>query len=862
MMTQRVRRMPSIGQFQQAKNRAADHRGSSVRKAYYDGREVVGPGTGTSDSIPADLSNGEDVLPNDTVAAIGGGSHAAGVRRIGALISATHTPVHKQRGIASMPPGLAPDTALGYDDGGQVTSTGDPNAARNAAVDTKLASGSGGWAQLGPAAAPSVAAPVAAPVAQQAATAQPQTQQIAAPAAKAFGSYTDTSAPAPNGPGIAGTTFTRGATESPAAYSGFNSAVNKMPVSATGYPTQQYANGGPIHRAMYANGGAIAKYANGGGAVKYADGGDVGGGLIGKASEAIRGRQAQLDAQEAAALGKAPPPTKATVPQAQTSDGTTTQPTPPPKRKGLFGLGILGLADGGPTRPVLRLADGTPGGIPRDQWGNPTLVGSIDPSNQAAPAAQAAANGVAGPDTPDVYGNAPQPTRGPFPAPQAIAMATYPQSADTQPPATAAVPATAFGAGKAARRYVSNVADVVDLPFQAAGRVKDAVRSGIGDFATGLLGGGAPARQAQAIAVPTPETTAGAGKFAPTGTGDRPSADWEGGRDRPAPAGVVGPAAPQFTNTATMGQRLLTGDDVSGLGGQPPAGGMTTEEANRYYGAINDAKRAADAQNNAAARRTQDIGNAAISADWDARTAARNAHVSASSILNGPDAVGYRQGFGTGAGRAQAAESAGIADAARTHANALAANYAGQPGAPLTTQAIAAQGAGEEAQRSDLAGQGTRQAIAQAAQTNPLTVQAQQQAVQTGAFQLRHASMVNDMAARLASTKPGTPEYSALSGIYQMMIGKAGDRWDTHVVPGGSRVNPQTNLLEKEPDRVVTSDRWSMEPPHEVPVGPQPIPVDPRAIAKLQTQNSPADKRQFEDAYHLPYGAADGYIGK
>lgn len=698
MMTQRVRRMPSIGQFQQAKNRAADHRGSSVRKAYYDGREVVGPGTGTSDSIPADLSNGEDVLPTDTVAAIGGGSHAAGVRKIGKLIDATHTPVHKQRGIASMPPGLAPDTALGYDDGGQVTSTGDPNAARNAAVDTKLASGSGGWAQLGPAASPSVSAPVAAPVAQQAATAQPQTQQIAAPATKAFGSYTDTSAPATNGPGIAGTTFTRGATESPAAYSGWNSAVNKMPVSATGYPTQQYADGGPIRRAMYANGGAIAKYANGGGAVKYADGGDVGGGLIGKASEAIRGRQAQLDAQEAAALGKAPPPTKATVPQAQTSDGTTTQPTPPPKRKGLFGLGILGLADGGPTRPVLRLADG-----------------GDDETLAAEPGAG---------DIPTAYYR------------NAAANAEQMRRSAIQGIASVASPALATAARQTGQ-----------TDFGATSAPSPRGATGNWDATAGATGSwGTP----QTIAAPVASNP---------GTADRQVARVYG-QDRadgfvPAPAGVAGPPSPQFTNTATMGQRLLTGDDVSGLGGQPPAGGMTTEEANRYYGAINDAKRAADAQNNAAARRTQDIGNAAISADWDARTAARNAHVSASSIMNGPDAVGYRQGFGTGAGRAQAAESAGIADAARTHANALAANYAGQPGAPLTAQAAAAQQAGEEAQRSDLAGQQGRQAIALGAQMAPITVAGAQQQQEIGKVALgQHEAQLDAIKAMNAETDP------------------------------------------------------------------------------------------------------------
>lgn len=55
---------------------------------------VVGPGTGTSDSIPAQLSNGEYVLPADTVRAVG-------VDKLDALREATHKPVR----------GFAPKTA-------------------------------------------------------------------------------------------------------------------------------------------------------------------------------------------------------------------------------------------------------------------------------------------------------------------------------------------------------------------------------------------------------------------------------------------------------------------------------------------------------------------------------------------------------------------------------------------------------------------------------------------------------------------------------------------------------------------------------------------------------------------------------
>ena len=57
---------------------------------------VAGPGTGTSDSIPAQLSNGEYVLPADTVRAVG-------VDKLDALLEETHEPV---RGFA---PKAAPE---------------------------------------------------------------------------------------------------------------------------------------------------------------------------------------------------------------------------------------------------------------------------------------------------------------------------------------------------------------------------------------------------------------------------------------------------------------------------------------------------------------------------------------------------------------------------------------------------------------------------------------------------------------------------------------------------------------------------------------------------------------------------------
>ena len=51
-----------------------------------DGGEVRGPGTGTSDSIPARLSDGEFVMTNDAVAGAGNGSRRDGAKRLYKMI--------------------------------------------------------------------------------------------------------------------------------------------------------------------------------------------------------------------------------------------------------------------------------------------------------------------------------------------------------------------------------------------------------------------------------------------------------------------------------------------------------------------------------------------------------------------------------------------------------------------------------------------------------------------------------------------------------------------------------------------------------------------------------------------------------
>ena len=63
----------------------------SLHRQYQDGGQVRGPGTGTSDSIPARLSDGEFVLPADTVRKVG-------VKSLRDLVHATHAPVKAKPG--------------------------------------------------------------------------------------------------------------------------------------------------------------------------------------------------------------------------------------------------------------------------------------------------------------------------------------------------------------------------------------------------------------------------------------------------------------------------------------------------------------------------------------------------------------------------------------------------------------------------------------------------------------------------------------------------------------------------------------------------------------------------------------------
>ena len=76
---------------------ASGYKNGGCVKRMEKGGDVDGPGTGTSDSVPAMLSDGEYVLPADTVDAVGKAT-------LDKLKAATHTPVNtpKMRGMVKM----------------------------------------------------------------------------------------------------------------------------------------------------------------------------------------------------------------------------------------------------------------------------------------------------------------------------------------------------------------------------------------------------------------------------------------------------------------------------------------------------------------------------------------------------------------------------------------------------------------------------------------------------------------------------------------------------------------------------------------------------------------------------------------
>ena len=144
------------------------------------GGAVHGPGTGTSDSIPALLSNGEYVLPADTVAHVGRPA-------LDALRSLTHTPVQKfaDGGLVDNPYGAVTRSGNSYS-GMDVRGNISVNGAAPAGTYTENPAGRAAAAMSSlPAAAPAPApapSPVSAPAVSTGASPTPAAQPGAAAA--------------------------------------------------------------------------------------------------------------------------------------------------------------------------------------------------------------------------------------------------------------------------------------------------------------------------------------------------------------------------------------------------------------------------------------------------------------------------------------------------------------------------------------------------------------------------------------------------------------------------------------------------------------------------------------------------------
>jgi hypothetical protein len=81
-------------------------------QARAEGGAIHGPGTGTSDDIPARLSNGEYVIPAHVVAALGDGSTMAGAKRLDELQRQVRQLVGRQMASNKHPKPAPPPLAL------------------------------------------------------------------------------------------------------------------------------------------------------------------------------------------------------------------------------------------------------------------------------------------------------------------------------------------------------------------------------------------------------------------------------------------------------------------------------------------------------------------------------------------------------------------------------------------------------------------------------------------------------------------------------------------------------------------------------------------------------------------------------
>jgi len=233
-----------------------------------------------------------------------------------------------------------------------------------------------------------------------------------------------------------------------------------------------------------------------------------------------------------------------------------------------------------------------------------------------------------------------------------------------------------------------------------------------------------------------------------------------------------------------------------GADGRPS---MTTEQSNAYYGPINAAMTAKTEQDQQQNRAISDAqSNASVQIERKRMLDNDLMRAKNSSATQGMRNVQFAQAQSNAANKDTMAANSALT-AART-------------GRDYTKEAGASQDMIQKAREAQLG---------EAAKSQGLV--SGQQGIQKGAFELKHADLVQSIAQRLSQAKQGTPEYSQLMGLYRTMINKDASNFKTQVVPGGSHYDPANpSIPVKDPDRVVTQDmNEAGGQPHEVVLGQQ-----------------------------------------
>lgn len=208
---------------------------------------------------------------------------------------------------------------------------------------------------------------------------------------------------------------------------------------------------------------------------------------------------------------------------------------------------------------------------------------------------------------------------------------------------------------------------------------------------------------------------------------------------------------------------------ASGLpsGSGPPAG-MTTEQANAYYGPINRGMDAKSQQDALAQRQRSDLGQQGNILSWrqtQAENALRVANNSSARTGMGPVRL------------------------------AMENLRAAQGASDTNEKEFANSGANRNFIQEAAAGQ----TLTQGAQNNQLEqakgaqgIQAGAQGLQKGAFELKHAGMLQDLANRMMNTDPNSPDYEKLAGAYGLMTGNKPE--DMKVLEGEQYTNPEAPM--------------------------------------------------------------------